>query len=328
MKALYTSVTAALLLGLVITGWGTEQSLPWPTLASIELPQSAGKFDFLRVDPKRNRLLAAHVQDGTSDVFDLKTHSLVARVKVGSAVDTAVDVDSTFYYVSVQKSARVAVLDAATLKEVNSISMAGPTDAILYEPKNHRVYVTHDEGMDVWVIDAQAAKVVTTIAIPGVPEAMVYDPSADRIYLNIKSKDVVAVIDPSTNAVIAQWPTAPATRPHGLALDGASHRMFSAGANGKLVAIDTRSGAASDSIDITAKVDQIALDARGGLLYCAGTDKMSVVRVSDGKLTRLGELATAPAARNVAVDPASRAVWTTYSDGNSSFAKGWREPQL
>src|SRR5262249_18554983 len=119
--------------------------------------------------------------------------------------------------------------------------------------------------------------------IPGVPEAMVYDPSADRIYLNIKSKDVVAVIDASTNAVIAQWPTAPATRPHGLALDVASHRIFSAGANGKLVAIDTRGGAASDSIDITPKVDQIALDARGGLLYCAGTDKISVVRVSDGK---------------------------------------------
>jgi len=228
----------------------------------------------------------------------------------------------------VQKSARVAVLDAATLREVNSISMAGPTDAILYEPKNHRVYVTHDEGMDVWVIDALVAKVVTSIAIPGVPEAMVYDPPADRIYLNIKNKDVVAVIDPSTNVVIAQWPTAPATGPHGIALDGSGHRVLSAGANGKLVAIDTRSGVASDSIDITPKVDQIALDLRSGLLYCAGTDKISVVRVSDGKLTRLGELATAPAARNVAVDPETRAVWTTYSDGNSSFAKGWREPQL
>ena len=47
------------------------------------------------------------------------------------------------------------------------------------------------------------------------------------------------MIDPSANAVIAQWPTAPATCPHGLALDAASHRIFSAGANGKLVAIDT-----------------------------------------------------------------------------------------
>jgi DNA-binding beta-propeller fold protein YncE len=326
MKVLYRSMSAALTVGLLINAWAAEQGLAWPALASIELPQSSGGFDFLRVDPNRNRLLAAHVQDGTSDFIDLKNHSLIARVKVGSAVDTAMDLDSRFYYVSVQESERVAVLDAATLKEVNSIKMAGPTDAILYEPKNHRVYVTHDEGTDLWVIDPQAAKVVTSIAIPGVPEGMVYDASTDRIYLNIKTRDVVAVIDPSANAVIAQWPTAPATRPHGLALDAASHRVFSAGANGKLVALDTRSGAASGSVDITPKVDQIALDAASGLLYCAGADRMSVVRVSGGTLSRLGELTTAPSARNVAVDPATRSVWTTYSDGKSSFAKGWSAP--
>ena len=327
MKYLYRSLSAALALGLLITAWAAEQGLAWPTLASIEIPQSSGKFDFLRVDPNRHRLLAAHEKDGTSDFIDLQKHSLIARVKVGSAVDTAMDPDSKFYYVSVQEDARVAVLDATTLKEVNSIKVAGPTDAIIYEPKNHLVYVTHDDGADVWVIDPQAAKVVGSVAIPGVPEFMVYDPSSDRIYLNIKDKNVVAVIDPATNKVIAQWPTAPATAPHGLALDAAGHRVYSAGANGKLVAIDTASGAAAGSVDIVPKVDQIALDTASGLLYCAGTYKMSVVRVSGGKLTRLGDLTTAATAKNVAVDPATRAVWTTYTDGKNSFAKAWSAPQ-
>jgi DNA-binding beta-propeller fold protein YncE len=327
MKTLYQSMSAALGVGLLMSAWGAQQGLDWPTLASIELPQSSGKFDFLHVDSNRNRLVAAHVQDGTSEFIDLRTHLLIARVKLGGAVDTAMDLESKFYYVSVQDGERVAVLDAATLKEVNSIKLAGPSDAILYEPKNHRVYVTHDDGMDVWVIDPQRAQVLTSVAIPGAPEVMVYDPSTDRIYLNIKTKDVVAVIDPSANAVIAQWPTAPATRPHGLALDAASHRLFSAGANGKLVALDTSSGAVRNSVDITPKVDQIALDASGGLLYCAGADMMSVVRVTGDKLNRLGELVTASTARNVAVDPSTRAVWTTYSDGKNSFAKGWRAPQ-
>jgi DNA-binding beta-propeller fold protein YncE len=326
MKTFYRSMSAALVAGLLMSAWGAQQGLEWPMLASIELPQSPGRFDFLRVDSNRNRLLAAHVQDGTSDFIDLKTHSLITRIKVGGAVDTAMDPNSRFYYVSVQDAERVAVLDAATLKEVNSIKLAGPTDAILYEPRNQRVYVTHDDGMDVWVIDPQRAQVVTSVAVPGAPEAMVYDPSTDRIYLNIKTKDVVAVIEPSANAVIAQWPTAPATRPHGLALDAARHRLFSAGANGKLVAIDTSSGAATSSVDIAPKVDQIALDAGNGLLYCAGTDKMSVVRVTGGELSRLGELATASTARNVAVDPSTHTVWTTYTDGRNSFAKGWSAP--
>jgi YVTN family beta-propeller protein len=326
MKYLYRWLGGALALGLLISAWAAEQGLSWPTLASIEIPQSPGKFDFLRVDAKRNRLLAAHEKDGTSDFIDLGKHSLIARVKIGSAVDTATDPDSKFYYVSVQEDARVAVLDATTLKEVNSIKLAGPTDAIIYEPKNRRVYVTHDDGADVWVIDPQAARVVASVAIPGAPEFMVYDPTSDRIYLNIKTRNVVAVIDPAANKVIAQWPTAPATLPHGLALDAGGHRLYSAGANGKLVVIDTTSGAVSGSVDIVPKVDQIALDGAGGLLYCAGTDRMSVVRVSGGKLTRLGDLETAATAKNVAVDPATRAVWTTYTDGKSSFAKSWSAP--
>ena len=296
--------------------------------AMIEIQKSTGKFDFLRVDAKRGRLLAAHENDGTADYIDLRKNTLIARLKVGGAVDTAVNSDSTLYYVSVQEAARVAVIDADTLKESSSIKTPGPTDAILYEPKNRMVYVTHDDGTDVWVIDPAKGKVAATITIPGAPEYMVYDDAADRIYLNIKDKDLVAVIDPSSNKVIATWPTAPASLPHGLALDAANHRIFSSGGNGKLVAIDTKTGTVTGSVDITPKVDQIAFDAPGGLIYCAGPNKMSVVRTSGAKLISLGDVTTAATAKNVAVDPATRAVWTTFTDGKSSFAKSWMPPKL
>ncbi len=303
------------------------EQLNWTPTAAIEIPASKGKFDFLRIDSKHNRLLAAHENDGTSDFVDLKKNTLISRLKVGGPVDTAVDADSKFYYVSVQEPQRVAVVDAETLKEVKSIKLPGPTDAILYDPKNHMIYVTHDNGGDVWVIDPARAKVVATIAIPGVPEFMVYDEKADRIYLAIKTKDTVAVIDPASNRVTAQWPTAPALQPHGVAFDAANHRIFVAGGNGKLVVIDTQSGAAAGSIDIVPNVDQIAFDAPGELLYCAGADKMSVLRTSGGKVTALGDLPTAATAKNVAIDPQTRAVWTTYTDGKSSFAKSWLPPR-
>jgi DNA-binding beta-propeller fold protein YncE len=294
--------------------------------ASIEIPHSTGAFDFLRVDSKRNRLLAAHERDGTADYIDLHTNSLISRLKVGGAVDTAVDTDSRFYYVSVQEAGRVAVVDAETLKEIASVKTAGPTDAIIYEPKNHLVYVTHDDGTEVWVIDPGARKVVGTVAIPGAPEFMIYDESTDRIYLNIKDKDAVVVIDPSSNKVVDQWTTLPAARPHGMALDAKTHRIFSAGGNGKLVVIDTKTGKVTNSIEIAPKVDQIALDSAGGIVYCAGPERMSVVSVNDGKLTLLGNVTTVASAKNVAVDPKTRAVWSTFTDGKSSFAKSWQPP--
>ncbi len=329
MKTRYQLMTIALMCCSisVVAAAAAEPPLALVPAASIEIPHSTGKFDFLRVDSKRHRLLAAHEKDETSDFIDLKTNALITRVKVGTAVDTAVDADSHFYYVSVQEGERVAVIDAATLKEVNSIKMGGPTDAIIFEPKNHLMYVTHDEGADIWAIDPMTAKVVATIAIPGVPEYLVYDESTDRIYLNIKTKDVVAVIDPSLNKVIAEWPTAPAAKPHGLALDAANHRIFSAGDNGKLVVIDTKTGLATGSVAIVPKVDQIAFDAVGGFVYCAGTDKMSVVRTTGGKVVAIGDVTTAATARNVTVDPETRWVWTTYTDGKSSYAKAWMPPK-
>jgi len=308
-------------------GARADNSLDWKPAAIVEIPNSKGKFDFLRVDATRHRLLAAHENDGTADFIDMQKGALTKRLKLGGAVDTAVDGDAKLYYISIQESERVAVVDAASLEEVKSIKVPGPTDAILYEQKNHMIYVTHDNGAEVWVIDPVSAKVVATIAIPGVPEFMVYDQDQDRIYLNIKTKDTVAVIDPTKNSVIAQWSTAPAVQPHGLAFDAQNHRVFVAGGSGKLTVIDTKTGGVAQVVDIVPKVDQIAFDSGAALLYCAGADKMSVLRTNGAKLSSVGEVATAATAKNVAIDPGTRAVWTTYTDGKSSFAKSWVPPR-
>jgi DNA-binding beta-propeller fold protein YncE len=328
MKAVCRLVAASLVLSLI-----ASLAMAGPAFVAlpgqvIEIANSNGKFDFLRIDSKRQRLLAAHEKDGTADFIDLLTGRVIKRVKVGDAVDTAMDPQSKYYYVSVQEAQRVAVVDAESLKEVGSIKTPGPTDAIIYDPISHKVYVTYDGGDAVWAIDPVAAKVVATVAIPGVPEFMVFDEKTNRIYLSIKTTNTVAVIDPVSNKVVAQWPTAPATEPHGLALDAASHTIFAAGGNGKLVAIDTATGAVTGSVDTVGKVDQIAFDSAGGLVYCAGADKMTVIGASAGRLAPLGDIATAGTAKNVAVDPATRAVWTTYTDGKSSFAKSWQPPKL
>jgi DNA-binding beta-propeller fold protein YncE len=112
-----------------------------------------------------------------------------------------------------------------------------------------------------------------------------------------------------------------------LALDADNHRIFSAGGNGKLVVIDTKTGSVTDTVDIVQKVDQIAFGASSGLVYCAGADKMSVVRTTGGQVLLLGDVTTAATAKNVAVDPATQNVWTTYTDGKSSFAKAWKAPK-
>jgi hypothetical protein len=71
---------------------------------------------------------------------------------------------------------------------------------------------------------------------------VIYDPASDRIFQNIKSNDSLLVIDPGSNTVRQHWKTTPAKKPHGLAIDSATKRLFCAGQNGKLAVIDATSG--------------------------------------------------------------------------------------
>src|SRR5438128_1297333 len=80
------------------------------------------------------------------------------------------------------------------------------------------------------------------ILIPEGPEYVIYDPASDRIFQNIKSNDSLLVIDPASNTIQQRWKTAPARKPHGLAIDSDTKRLFCAGQNGKLAVIDATSG--------------------------------------------------------------------------------------
>ena len=92
MKFVCMLFAASLTLSSLSAVAAADQTLHLTPAASIEIPDSKGKFDFLRIDSKRNRLLAAHENDGTSDFFDLKKNTLMSRLKVGGPVDTVADV--------------------------------------------------------------------------------------------------------------------------------------------------------------------------------------------------------------------------------------------
>ena len=292
--------------------------------ATVLIENSKGKFDFLDVDNVNHVLLAAHEKDETSDFIDLNSNKLVARVKTGPAVHIALVPTLNQYFVSASSDKKVIVLDQKTLKQVGEIPTEGELDAIIYNPKNQKVYVTNDESTHVYVIDPKTQKVTATIDIPSAPEYMVYDEATDKIYLNLKEENAIAVIDPVSNKMTSLWPVAPATGPHGLAFNPLTNHLFVAGANGKLAVLDSKTGKVIGSTSIVEKVDQNVFDPITRRIYCAGPGFMSVVQETDSGFEFLGNVPTAETAKNVAVDPENHVIWTTYTDGTNSYAKSWR----
>jgi DNA-binding beta-propeller fold protein YncE len=286
----------------------------------ILVPDSTGSFDFLNVDEPNRRLLAAHTGNKTLDVFDLDTGKLIKHVATGKAQGEAVDSKGGKYYVSTSADQIVAIVDSKTLEKVGEVKLPGDADDILFNPKNGCVYVDYDHGTNVWVIDTKTEKIITAIPIPDTPEALAYDSSTGNIFQNIVSEVSVKLIDSGDNTIKATWPLAPAARPHGLAVDPKTHRLFSAGNNGKLIVLDSTNGKQITTVDIAKGTDQIDFDPGNQRVYCGcGGGVISVVQETADGAKLLGDVKTVGTGKTLAVDPKTHAVWTAYFDKTNCY---------
>lgn len=316
---------AALLTGLA--------ALPAPAAAKplltpqtpMVVPGGAGGWDWMLVDAPRHRLLASHPGTKTLAVLDLKTNALT-QVPTGVAINgIAVDeADNKLF--TAGSGEKVVVFDNTTLAKTGEVALTGPGDDIVLDPKTDTLYVCHDDGAEDWMIDAKTNALTGSVSIAGAPEYVAYDPTTDRLYQNIKPANVTQVINPATNTVEASWPTAPMTSPHGLAIDAKMRRVFAAG-QGKVVVLDGKTGKALASVDIApGYVDQIAFDPDKKRLYCACGDAgvISVVGETAAGVTLLGTVPTHKKSHTLAVDPATHAVWISYTDATGSYLQQYR----
>jgi DNA-binding beta-propeller fold protein YncE len=285
----------------------------------IVIPGGAGGFDWMLVDDASSRVFATHKGTKTVAIVNLKNDTALAPVTVGTAQGVAIDRKDNRIFLGDDEEHKVVVLDYTTLKKIGEIAVTGPVDDILYCPKNGMVYADKDDGEDVWVINAKTLKLVGAVKIPTAPEKVEYDGSNGLIYQNIKSNSTVQVIDPATNKVVKVFNTAPATRPHGLAIDIKTQRLFTAGSNGKLVVIDLKAGKTVSTVDIAKGVDQIAFDPGNQRIYCACQGAISVVQVTGTGVKLLGNVTTPKGSHTIAVDTKTHAVWTCYSDSHDSY---------
>src|SRR5207247_2099178 len=125
----------------------------------------------------------------TLDVFDVDSGKLIKHVATGKAQGVAVDAEGGKYYVSVSREKVMVIVDRETLEKKGEVKLAGPADAIAFDPKNHCAYVCHDNGTELWAVDTKGDKIAATITIPAGPEFVIYDPTSDRVFQNIKSND-------------------------------------------------------------------------------------------------------------------------------------------
>ena len=301
---------------------GEDLLAPQPAL---QLKGTKGKFDFLAVDASHRRLLAAHTGNGSLDIIDLDQGTLIKSVATGAAQDCAVDEKGNRYLASVSKPPQLAIVDAEKLEVVGVVKLAGPADLVALNPASGQAYVDEDDGKHVWVVDPTSRQLASTLELPtDSPEGLAFDAEGKRLFQAMKTANTVAVIDVAAQKVTASWPTAPVASPHGITLIPEVDAIAIAGGNGKIVLMSQADGSILSSAEIPMRVDQIAYDRELHRLYCAsGLGKVAVLGITGGKLSKLGEAASAEGAHSVALDPKTHTVWVAYAKGEASFVQAF-----
>ena len=172
-------------------------------LAPLEKVAVNVKPNGLAYDPRRARLLVAHVGDPaipgscTVSVVDVGARKIVADVPVAGRTRWSVyDPAADAFHVNVMDPPQIVVVDAADpigVRRVVPIAPHGPHGLDL-DVVRRRLFCACD-GKVLVEVDADTGGVVAEEAIAGVPDVVFFNAARSRLYVAIGDPGVIEVFD-------------------------------------------------------------------------------------------------------------------------------------
>jgi DNA-binding beta-propeller fold protein YncE len=261
------------------------------------------RFDYLRVDPAMRRLYVSH---GTSvEVLDADKGTVIGTIAPMKGVHGIAIVPYLKKgFITSGGDRTVVMFDVETLKVLKVIGGLGmKPDAIEYDPDTKMIYVANGQSGGVTLIDPEKGEISANVPIEGKLEGMAFD-GKGRLFVNTEDKSEIQVIDTHTLKPVAEWSIAPVEGGTGLAIDPKSHRLFSAGGNGKLAVVDSDTGAVVATPAIGEDPDGDAFDPSTGLIYTSSVGGTVTVLREDSasSFSFVQTVTTEPGARTISLD--------------------------
>ena len=278
---------------------------------SLGLPD---KWDFVHFDVDTARVYATHSSEIT--VVDAKSCAVAGRIpNIAGAHDVAIVPALGRGYADNGHTGSVTVFDLSTLKTVGQIPADNDADAMLYDPESGKLAVANGDAHSVSIIDPKAGTRLANVALPGSPEMMAAN-GAGKIYINIASANEIVRLDLATTKIDASWKIPACESPHGLAMDRATRRLFVSCHNAKMLVVNAENGKVVADLPIGNGTDSAAFDPERKLAFSANKDgTLSVIEEkSADSFVALGDVPTAPGARNMAEDPKTGRVYLVTAD--------------
>lgn len=283
------------------------------------------RFDYVAVDPARERVYAAHTGSDTLLVVNERTGNVLGQVEVGPMHGVAVDPADGHVYTGDGTDRTVDDVDPVAMTVTRSVTLPGNIDGIAYDPTRRRLYADEDGGPHVYVIDTASMTLAGTVALPSSdPEAIAIDPATHVVYQNLNDSNSIAVIDPSTLRVEKVIRTPQIAHNHPLVFSALLRQLVVAGKNG-VMSVYSPGGRHLADARVQPNIDQCSLGQRGDVVVCAGGGVVTLVQLErNGAPHVLSTVDTRHAVHTVALDEREHMAWIVYAEPQGDFIEALR----
>jgi YVTN family beta-propeller protein len=273
------------------------------------------RWDYVVFDSNQNRIYVAHGDHVTA--VNASSGTIVGQIGPlpGGTHGIAVSFKDGLGFTDDGDAGIAAAFDLNSFKIAKRIVAARDADGIIYDPASRHVFVINGDSGSVSVIDPKTDAAIATIPVGAGLEAGDVD-GRGKFFVDGAEKHDIVVIDTATNKVVAHYPMPGCERPHGIAIDPVTRRVFATCINKIMVVVDADTGTNVATLPIGMGSDGAAFDARRKLaLSSNGEGTLSVVREIDADhFVALPSIITQRSARTIAIDPASGRLYLPAAD--------------
>jgi len=293
-----------------------SQSTPAYTVTKSVALGAPDRWDYVVFDAASHRAYVAHGDRVT--VVDGHDGTVLGQIEglPGGTHGTAIATASGRGYTDDGRAGEAASFDLHTFKVEKRIKAAEDADAMVFDPVSAHVFVVNGDTGSLTVIDPKANAAIETVDLGGKLEDAVSGGDG-KLYVNGAGKSEIVRVDTKSNHVDAHWPIPDCERPHGLAIDRATHRLFSSCVNGVMVVVNAETGAMVAKLPIGRGTDAAAFDPKRKYAFSSnGVDgTLSIIQEKDAQtFVSLGEVKTVVSARTMAIDPDTGRIYLVAAD--------------
>ena len=291
----------------------------------ILLGEVKGRIDHMALDPLRNRLFVAELENNSVGIVDLSERKVV-HVITGLTEPQGVGYEpsSDTLYVANGGDGSVRLYRGADYAETGRIDLGDDADNVRIDTDTKHVLVGYGAGAIATIDPARRIK-IANFPLPAHPEGFQLDHKTNQILVNLPRARAIAVLDRISGQPKAVWSMKGSGANFPMALDEDAQRVLVAFRTPpKLGVFSARDGESIASVELCGDADDLFVDAKRGRVYVScGEGFLEVFDARGADYRRLARLPTVRGARTAYYVPSADRLFLAVRAASLEPAAVW-----